>query len=109
MGPAPGKRDHMVISQLVISSTQDDRGQAVVTVSVDIDQDVAHKLRQHLQALIRGGARFIVIDLSDVQQCDDVVPGLLSWTQHRLTDRNGMISVVGLAPGVLTANNRHVA
>ena len=94
----------MVISRLVISSIQDDRDQAVVTVSLDIDQDVAHKLRQHLQALMRGGVRFIIIDLSDVHRCDAVVLGLLSWAQRRLSDQNGMISVVGLAPGVLTAD-----
>jgi ABC-type transporter Mla MlaB component len=88
-------------SASLIRSVQDAHDQAWLTVRGDIDREVTDKLRHHLHALLRGHARFIVVDLTAVRHCDPHLLSLLSWTQRRLSRRMGMISVVGLHPNTL--------
>jgi anti-anti-sigma regulatory factor len=85
-------------SRVLICTAQDDQGQARITVTAEIDRELVEKLRQHVQAVVRAGARFVVLDVSEVRRCDPIILNLMSWAQHRLTARQGMISAVGLHP-----------
>jgi hypothetical protein len=65
-------------------------------LSGPVDTDLLSTLAAFLRVLLRTPARFIVLDLGDTLEWDTRLLKLITRTQHCLTERAGMISLVGV-------------
>jgi anti-sigma B factor antagonist len=72
----------------------------VLTVSGEIDIATYAVLRSALDSLHQGGARRIVVDLSEVPYCDSTGIGVLALYAKRLLEADGRLEVTGLSPAV---------
>jgi anti-anti-sigma regulatory factor len=75
----------------------------LLLVTGQLDDPGLDQLRCRLDALLDGGARLLVADLSGVTDCDGRLFDLLAWTQHVVGDRGGWLKLVGLGLPVLNA------
>lgn len=69
-------------------------GHTVVEVHGEVDVYTAPMLRERLTELIGGGARSVVVDLSQVEFLDSTGLGVLVGTQKRLRISGGTLALV---------------
>ena len=77
-------------------STRDGRGLTVVRVSGELDMDTRPELHGVLQGAVDGGARQIVLDLSDVPFMDSSGLGLLVDVLKALRHRGGRLCLAAV-------------
>lgn len=65
--------------------------QASVTVFGALDAPAVERLEAMLHGVVAAGARYVVLDLSDVIECDGRAREVLSATQDQLTAMNGWL------------------
>src|SRR5437868_13973060 len=75
-------------------STRTVAGHKVLEVGGEIDVYTAPQLREHLIALVEGGDRQVVVDLSRVEFLDSTGLGVLVGALKRLRGVNGELSLV---------------
>jgi len=73
---------------------------AVVTVGGDVDLHSAPLLRDQLAALVDGGTRAIVLDLSEATFLDSMALGVILSANKRLTAEQGHLEVVVPTPEI---------
>lgn len=69
---------------------------AVIVVSGSIDASALHHLRCHLRATVDAGTTDLVIDISDVDACDNRLAAVLARVQTRLRARHGGLQLMGV-------------
>lgn len=79
----------------------DGPGQGVIVLRGDIDTAALSRLRVHIDGLLATATRFLEIEATGVDRYEEGLLDLLGHTQHRLTDRRGMLQVRGLHPSRL--------
>ena len=79
-----------------------DAGAPVVTIAVhgQADLHTAPDLRDAMTTAIDGGARSLIVDLSDATFVDSMTLGVLLGAVKRLRPRGGKISVVCISPHI---------
>ena len=79
-----------------------DAGASVVTIAVhgQADLHTAPDLRDAMTTAIDGGARSLVVDLSEATFVDSMTLGVLLGAVKRLRPRGGKISVVCISPHI---------
>lgn len=88
-------------TELIISSVQPDRDHALLTVTGWLVSAATAELAQRVEGLLIGGARYLVVDLSQAQGVHPEVIALLSATGRRLTADRGWLKLSGVGPAVL--------
>ena len=73
---------------------------AHVTLQGHLDHHAAQRLRTQLDAVLETGARYLTVDLSDVNCCGQNVLDLLCWAERRASLQRGWL--------VLTGTQRHI-
>ena len=68
-----------------------------------LDNDGLGRLQSRVDALLDGGARFLVADLSGVAGCDGRLFDLLARISHLVGRRGGWLRLVGVGSPVLNA------
>ncbi|MCX7600146.1 MAG: STAS domain-containing protein [Armatimonadetes bacterium] len=73
----------------------------LVRVSGELDAYMAPELRETVEQVLDGGARWLLIDLSDVEYLDSVGLGIMIGAAQRASEREGDIAVVCTRPNVM--------
>ena len=71
-------------------------GYARVTVEGHLDHHAAQRLRTQLGAVLDAGARYLTVDLSDVNYCDEHVLDVLGWAACRAFSQQGWLALTGV-------------
>lgn len=73
----------------------------LVPVEHDIDITSAPALRRHLDRLVGGGCRRIILDLAKVNFIDSTGMALILASSRALRQRGGLLSLVNVSPAVM--------
>lgn len=65
-----------------------------------IDHHAAQRLRTQLGGVLDAGARYLTVDLADVNCCDDNLLDVLGWAARRASSQQGWLA--------LTSVNHHI-
>ncbi|MFN2496143.1 MAG: STAS domain-containing protein [Pseudonocardiaceae bacterium] len=68
---------------------------ARVTLQGHLDHHAVQRLRTQLNAVLDTGARYLTVDLSDVNCCDEHVLDLLGWAERRASSQQGWLALTG--------------
>lgn len=85
-----------------IGSFPDGPDQMVIVVRGDLVAEVLGRLGVHLDVALAARTRFLIIDASAVTRCEPALLDLLGRTQRRLDRHQGMLTVRGLRPSLLS-------
>ena len=89
------------ISEFGVDDTQLDGGRHVVAVRGAVDLFSAPELKRRLLDAIDGGARHVVLDLSETGFLDSTGLGALLTAHRRLASRDGRLVIVPGDQGVM--------
>jgi len=89
------------VDPLQLERRQDAGGRDVVVVRGEIDVATSATLRDELYAVIDGGSRSLVIDLSDLGFIDSSGLGVLVGSLKHMRERDGQLVIAGLAQPAL--------
>ena len=70
-------------------------GYARVNLDGHLDHHVARRLRTQLGAVLDAGARYLTVDLSEVDSCDEDVLDVLGWAASRASSQQGWLALTG--------------
>jgi len=70
-------------------------GYARVNLEGHLDHHAAQRLRTQLGAVLDAGARYLTVDLSDVNYCDEHVLDVLGWAASRASSQQGWLALTG--------------
>lgn len=73
----------------------------LVQVSGELDAYMAPELREMVEQVLDGGARWLLLDLSEVEYLDSVGLGIMIGAAQRASERQGDVAVVCTRPNVL--------
>lgn len=79
--------------------------QGRITLRGFLDGDAVERLAAHLHGFLEAGVRFVAIDAHGVIRADPGLVPLLGRAQRRLTRRHGLLTMTGLHPSVLAADD----
>lgn len=68
---------------------------ARVTLRGHLDHHAAQRLRIQLDAVLDTGARYVTVDLSEVNWCDENVLDSLGWAERRAFSQQGWLALTG--------------
>lgn len=68
---------------------------ALVTLRGSLDHHVTQRLRTQLGTVLDTGARYLTVDLSDVECCEETVLDLLGWAERRASSQQGWLALNG--------------
>jgi hypothetical protein len=88
-----------------VGSTFEGAHQGRITLRGFLDADAVERLAAHLQGFLEAGVRFVTIDAHDVLRADPRLVPLLGRAQRRLTRRHGLLTMTGLHPSLLAADD----
>ncbi|HEY2220897.1 STAS domain-containing protein [Actinomycetospora sp.] len=91
-----------------IGSAFEGAHQGRITLRGFLDADAVDRLATHLQGFLEAGVRFVILDAHDVIRADPALVPLLGQVQRRLTRRHGLLTLTGLHPSVLPADDAPV-
>ena len=83
-----------------LSDESIDDGRRVVAVRGEIDLFTAPQLKETLTDAIEGGAKGIVVDLSDTTFLDSTALGVLIGAVKRLRQAEGALAIVNTDPNI---------
>lgn len=66
-----------------------------VTLRGHLDHHAAQRLRTELGAILDTGARYLTVDLADVNGCDESVLYALGWAARRASSQQGWLALTG--------------
>jgi anti-sigma B factor antagonist len=84
------------LKPLELEHRQDAKGREVVAVQGEIDVATSPTLREELYAIIDGGARELVVDLSGLGFIDSSGLGVLVAALKHMRERDGQLILAGL-------------
>jgi anti-sigma B factor antagonist len=84
------------VNPLDLERTKDATGRDVVVVRGEIDVATSAALREELYALIDGGSRALVVDLSGLEFIDSSGLGVLVGSLKHMREREGQLVLAGL-------------
>lgn len=90
---------------MVIDSVYQEPHHAQLTVRGVLDHGGIAVLSRRLHDLMEAGARFVVVDLSEVTSCDPLVLRVMSAAVRRLSVRQGWLRLIGIQPSVAAMLN----
>ena len=70
-------------------------GYARVNLEGHLDHHAAQRLRSQLGAVLDAGARYLTVDLSNVNYCDEHVLAVLGWAACRASSQQGWLALTG--------------
>lgn len=73
----------------------------VMTLNGEVDAYVAPSLRDKVEAVLEGGAQWLLLDLTAVEYIDSVGLGIMVGAAKRATARGGDLAIVCSRPNVL--------
>lgn len=68
---------------------------AYLTLEGSLDHHALQRLRTRLDAVLDTGARYVTIDLSKVNSCDEDLLALLGWAERRASSQQGWLALIG--------------
>lgn len=86
---------------MAIDSRLEDGWLAVIHISGELDAYMADDVRERVEEVLGSGARWLLIDLTDVEYLDSTGLGIMVGAAKRANDRNGDIAIVCHRPTVL--------
>jgi anti-sigma B factor antagonist len=89
------------VKQLELERRQDARGRDVVAVRGEIDVATSPALRDELYEIIDGGARELVLDLTELGFIDSSGLGVLVAALKHMKEQDGELVLAGLAQPAL--------
>jgi anti-sigma B factor antagonist len=89
------------VDPLQLERRQDTDGRDVVVVRGEIDVATSATLRDELYAVIDGGSRSLVVDLSGLGFIDSSGLGVLVGSLKHMRERDGQLVIAGLAQPAL--------
>jgi anti-sigma B factor antagonist len=89
------------VKPLELEHRQDTKGREVVAVRGEIDVATSPALREELYAIIDGGARELVVDLSELGFIDSSGLGVLVAALKHMREQDGQLVLSGLAQPAL--------
>lgn len=69
---------------------------ARVTLRGYLDHHAAQRLRTELGAVLDTGARYLTVDLADVNGCDESTLDVLGWVARRACSQQGWLALTGV-------------
>ncbi len=86
---------------MAIESRLEDGWLAVIRISGELDAYMADDVRERVEEVLGSGARWLLIDLTEVEYLDSAGLGIMVGAAKRANDRNGDIAIVCHRPNVL--------
>lgn len=68
---------------------------AYITLRGHPDHHAADRLRAQLGAVLDTGARYLTVDLSDLNCCDEILLDVLDWAARRASSQQGWLALAG--------------
>jgi anti-sigma B factor antagonist len=93
--------EESTLKPLELEHRKDAQGREVVAVRGEIDVATSPALREELYAIIDGGARAVVVDLSGLGFIDSSGLGVLVAALKHMRERDGELVLAGLAQPAL--------
>jgi anti-sigma B factor antagonist len=88
----------MTTFDFALTQERAENGVAIISVAGEVDIFTAPELKTALSATIDGGAREIVIDLSETRFMDSTALGVLIGAVKKLRPVNGHLAIVNTEP-----------
>jgi anti-anti-sigma regulatory factor len=73
---------------------------ARLTLQGHLDHHLVQQLRTQLGAVLDTGARYLTVDLSEVNLCDENVLDLLCWAERRACAQQGWLTLTAGHHGI---------
>jgi anti-sigma B factor antagonist len=89
------------MTPLELERRQDSGGRDIVVVRGEIDVATSGALREELYAVMDGGSKALVVDLSGVGFVDSSGLGVLVGSLKHMRERDGELTIAGLAQPAL--------
>ena len=83
-------------AELTIVTVRGGAGYARVILRGQLDHHSAQRLRAELGAVLDSGARYLTVDLADVNGCDESVLEALGWATGRASSQQGWLALTGV-------------
>lgn len=83
-------------AELTIVTVRGGAGYARVILRGHLDHHAGQRLRVELGAVLDSGARYLTVDLADVNGCDESVLEALGWATDRASSQQGWLSLTGV-------------
>ena len=83
-------------TELSIATVRGGTGYARVILSGYLDDHAGQRLRTELAAVLDSGARYLTVDLADVNGCDESVLDALGWAERRASSQQGWLALTGV-------------
>jgi anti-anti-sigma factor len=93
---------YMMHAPLQFTETPLDIDGCTLTVAGELDIATAPQFREEFGALLGGGCRDLVVDLSQTTFLDSSGLGALVWAAHRMRGAGGMFRAVDPNPAIVT-------
>ena len=84
------------LAELTMTTARGGAEYVRVTLRGPIDHHGAQRLRSQLGALLDTGARYLTVDLTDVNYCDEDVLDVLSWAASLASSQQGWLALTGV-------------
>jgi anti-anti-sigma regulatory factor len=68
---------------------------AYMTLRGHPDHHATQRLRTQLSAVLDTGARYLTVDLSHVNLCDEIMLDVLDWAARRAASQQGWLALTG--------------
>lgn len=82
-------------AEQMITIGRDGSGYARVTLQGHLDHYGTQRLRTQLGAVLDTGVRYVTVDLSDVDLCNENMLDLLCWVERRVAAQQGWLALTG--------------
>ncbi len=82
-------------AELTIAIVRGGAGYAHVTVRGHLDHHAVLRLKTQLGAVLDSGARYLTVDLSDVNGCEENVLEVLGGAARRAASQQGWLAMTG--------------
>lgn len=94
-------------AELAIVTVRGGAGYARTIVRGHLDHHAAQRLRAELGAVLDSGARYLTVDLADVNGCDESVLDALGWATDRACLQQGWLALTGFNHHLRFAAEEH--
>lgn len=94
-------------AELTIATVRGGAEYARVILRGYLDHHAGQRLRTELDAVLNTGARYLTVDLTDANGCDESALDALGWAARRASSQQGWLALTGVNHHLRFAPEEH--